>query len=421
MFTFANSTERLFCPAQFITPAPSPIPLPHPPPPPTPPTPQPPPSGGTPPTEEEIALLETLSFPGDEDSSDAGFDNDGDGTQPIDLSHGYGHLSSSSHSRMDPFRCALFSPNELFSSTPPTIPNDVLDMATGSETRLMSVLSLLRLLHLFTTEQEGNKTQVMETNGQDDEVLDSLLDEESRAQEDEYIEESHFRSTPSEYQTRASAEQGTGIAQPSLPEENDSDDSTTTTIQNDFTTTSTSSSSSSSSSSQSESIETSLFLSDNAQDLPSITMVSHPSFSGDEAEVPITTQIDQGIRSITGMLPQAFVYFMIHLLPKTTINIPQHVIPRIQWFFTYPLHPSSLLPSLTEEFQRLDTAIPEDKIASQILKVILFSSCSESSCERLFSRARFIVGKRRYQLSRRALFSSLLVSDLALKRFLEDD
>ena len=410
MFTFANSAERIFSPAQLVLsmPAPSPIP---PPPPPTPPTPQPPSSGGTLPSPEEIALLETLSFPGDDDSSDTGFDNDGDGTEPIDLSHRSVHNSLSVHGRMDSFRRALFSPNKLFSSMPPPIPMDVLDIANGSETRLMSVLSLLRLLRLFTTEQGGNKTQVTEVSGHEDEVLDSLLDEERRAQEDEYIEESHFRSPPSKYQTRGSAEQGAGIAQPSLPEENDSDD--TITIQAELTTTTTSSSSSSSSA-PSESPEASLFLSDNTQNLPSISPISHASFTGDEAEVSLTIQIDNGIRSITGILPQAFVYFMIPLLPRTTKNIPQEVLPRIQWLFSYSFHPGSLLPSLREEFQRLATDNDEDAIATKILKVILFSSCSESSCERIFSRARFIVGKRRYQLSRRALFSSLLVSDLAL-------
>ena len=393
-------------PAQFLL---STAALSHPPPPP----PHPPSSTVTPPTAEEMDLLQTLQFPDDDDSA---CEDDGDGTEPIDLSRGLKHTNSSSQSMMDPFRSALFSPNQRLSSILPAIPGDVLDIASDSETRLMSVSSLLRLLHLLTTEQEGNKTQVMEVSGRDDEVLDSLLDEERRAQEDEYIEKSHFSSTVSKYHTRGSAEE----AQPSLPEENDSDTNSNTIMQDQLTTTTTTSSSSSSCFSQTESQDLPLFLSDD-KNLQSISLISHPSYSGDEAEVGITYQIDNGIRSITANLRRAFVYFMIQLLPQTTIDMPQQILPRIHWFFSYQFRPGSLLPSLTEEFRRFDSGSAEEKIAAQIMKILLFSSCSESSCERLFSRARFVVGKRRYQLSRRALFSSLLVSDLALKKFLEDD
>lgn len=410
MFTFTNSSERIFSLAHLpVSPSPS-TSEPH-----TPTPPPPPPSTETAPNPEEVAMLQTLSFP-DDDSDDGGILDDGDGTEPIDLSRGCEPHSTTGHTMMDPFRLALFAPKEQIRYPTPEIPGEVLDTISDTETRLMSVFALLRLLLSFTAEQEK---QVNVVTGKDDQILDSLLEEERRAQEDEYIEESYFSSTRSNYQTRGSAQEGGGT------EENETEDSTVVQDAVTSTTTTTSSSTSSSSSSSSSSqaqewLDQTLFASDNDVELQSIPSISHPPFSEDDGEYQITHQMNNSMHLIIGSLPRAFVYFMNHMLPKTATVIPQIVLPRLQWFFSYPLYPGSLLPSLDGEFQRLDSGLPEERIASQIIKVLLFSSISESSCERIFSRARFIVGKRRYQLNRRALFSSILVSDQAIKKFLDD-
>ena len=425
MFTFTDSTERIFAPAQCRVDMPSS-------PQPTDPPPIPPSSTETSLSSEDLALLQTLRFPEYDESDNAGID-DGDGTEPIDLSQGFQWAGLSSQCTMDPFRGALFSPIQPLSHMPSAVPGDVREMARESETRLMSMFSLLRLLHFLSTEPEENKSQVIEVNGRDDQVLESLLDEERRAEEDEYIEESHFSIQRTQYQTRGTTDGQDNVTSTTTTSSTNITQTTPTTsapptaaaaVAEDTSTPSSSSSSSSSSSFSlaEDSPDPTLFLSDNDENLESITLISHPRFTSDEEEFRITNQIDNGIGSIIGTLPRAFVYFMNHLLPKTTLDIPRQVLPRLKWFFSpqFRTDSESLLPSLTEDFQRLDNGMPQDRIASQIIKVLLFSSCSESSCERIFSRARFIVGKRRYQLSRRSLFSSLLVSDLALKSFLEE-
>ena len=414
MFTFVNSTERIFSLAQLLISSSSSSESST-----SRTQPRPPPAE---PSSVE-ALLQTVTFPDHESDDGSSEENDVE-TDPIDLSLPWQSRGGTSHSMMDPFRSALFSPEESFSYPTPDLPGEVLAIASDDETRLMSVFSLLRLLPSLSTEQGVKDTQAIEVSSRDDPIVDSLLEEESRAQDDEYIEESYFISAQSQYQTRSSTQAGGGAAASENDDSISIQDEVITTTTPTTTTTSSSSSSSSSSASTSqtdESLDQALFLSDNDQELQSVPPISHPPFCGDDAEYQLAYHMDQSLSLMSASLPGAFVYFMNHLLPRTDPDVPEKVLSRLTWFFSYSFHSGSLLPNLDGELQRLDKGISEDRIASQIIKVLLFSSISESSCERMFSRARFIVGKRRYQLNRRALFSSLLISDHSVKNFLAEE
>ena len=49
----------------------------------------------------------------------------------------------------------------------------------------------------------------------------------------------------------------------------------------------------------------------------------------------------------------------------------------------------------------------ENRVFSVVVRVLALSPASEASCERIFSRAKCISGKRRYRLSDAALNSAL--------------
>ena len=152
-------------------------------------------------TDEERILLQSLSFPrvDESDSSDC---SDSDETVPLDLSLA---PSTPSHEMdtgdMDPFRKALFTEKVSF-SIPSGLPQLVRATLNTTETRLMSITSLIHLLGNLSSQEEPKESGVNFEAEQEDEVIDSLLEEERQAEEDEYLEEAALGAPLTRYQTR---------------------------------------------------------------------------------------------------------------------------------------------------------------------------------------------------------------------------
>ena len=406
-----------------------------------------------------------------EDSTDSSNSSDDDETIPLDLS--VAPTSSAEEKEtadMDPFRKALFTAKPTFSVSS-ELPQEVRALLSTVETRMMPVASLLHLFEKITSQQEVSKSPVNFEASQDDEIVDSLLEEERRAEEDEYVEEAALGVHVSQYRTRRVDRDGitdeevssptvasppltssssssssssslstssvSSMSQPTvfppassfqgLPSEsNDNPDIDMNTPSSDAFTSSSSSSSSSSSAPSTLSSTTPQadygsdifpFLSENITAVKSVSPISHPLYSSDECEYMVANNIESSLNFILSSLPISLMYFIGEILPTDRQHLLASIQEKLRVFFTP--HSSSVRSTLEDELHQLASdKEPEGTIIAKLFRILLYSSCSESSCERVFSRARFIVGKRRYTLSRRALFASLLVSDNALLQLL---
>ena len=144
--------------------------------------------------------------------------------------------------------------------------------------------------------------------------------------------------------------------------------------------------------------------------LTTIPFLDHPTIEDDTAENSLVARIGELIDGIIKSIDESFAFYCTSTIPSDMQTITSPLLTH-HWKHSQRQIPGTLpLPTLSMDLAQDHTFDWIERMYTQLVFNLVFSACSESSCERIFSRARFIIGKRRYQLSLLSLYSSLLVS-----------
>ena len=108
-------------------------------------------------------------------------------------------------------------------------------------------------------------------------------------------------------------------------------------------------------------------------------------------------------------LKEIFEAYINSILPQGYISFKQRLIEQ----YTLWLDSTSIteyVPTIADVTLELSYGFAKERpLFGYILRSLCFSVCSESSCERLFSKVRLICGKRRYNLSLATLNAALSI------------
>ena len=107
-------------------------------------------------------------------------------------------------------------------------------------------------------------------------------------------------------------------------------------------------------------------------------------------------------------LTQAFVSHLKKVLSILTVDLSQQLLQRYREWILQP-QPTILNQQETIIAEYAQTSDKGSLLLSQLIRSLVYAPCSESSVERLFSRLRFICGKRRYNLSLETINASMHV------------
>ena len=126
--------------------------------------------------------------------------------------------------------------------------------------------------------------------------------------------------------------------------------------------------------------------------------------------------IDNQIKQLPSTLIETFSSFAQTVLPQSIHS----AIPILtEYFKSVTISPfvNSILPSLENELRVTLIAKEPEYTFIKLARLLTLSCCSESSCERIFSKARLICGSNKYRSSVKTLNARLLVSYYSHKKF----
>ena len=121
------------------------------------------------------------------------------------------------------------------------------------------------------------------------------------------------------------------------------------------------------------------------------------------------TSIDEEILKLPSMLLETFRNFAATVLPPPNRT---ELDALTEYFRTYILSPfpSTILPGLGIEMKSRMIASHRERMFKNIMRLVTMSPCSESACERIFSKARLICGQRKYRMTIETLNARLSVA-----------
>ena len=297
------------------------------------------------------------------------------------------HQSLSDSFRMDSFRESLGTAKEMPSA--PRFQSDSTTSTAASEVipekRVQNIDSLLQILNRLE-----NQAVLLSEQQPIDEDEYGLLEEEQKAQDDEYID----RSTPFESASRMS----TRLTQLTSEEHQESDE---TDPLNDWMTDSFSSSSS----------HILDLMEDEYHDPADRNLLSEEpirSLCLDPPSQKTLASVEALILSLKVTINKTFFQFAQTVLPFNVHSI----IPNLMDIFNTVLLTSNTCGTLTDlnvELLSYSISPKIEAIFKHLVRLLVFAPCSESSCERVFSRVRAICGERKYALAPQTLTARLVL------------
>ena len=127
-----------------------------------------------------------------------------------------------------------------------------------------------------------------------------------------------------------------------------------------------------------------------------------PNFSG-------LGSIDEEILKLPSTLVDTFKNFASTVIPLPNQAELEALTEYFRMYILSPF-PSPILPGLEVEMKSSILSSQRERMFKNIMRLITMSPCSESACERIFSKARLICGQRKYRMTMETLNARLTVA-----------